>query len=264
MNESWPQVLKEATKPVRYAATAALIFLALFLAAKSVDAFGNLGHATIYPSKTITVEGSGSAVATSSIASVSFTVSETATTVADAQGQATTKTNAALDAIKNLGVEDRDVKTTSYNVSPQYTYPQPCYSGSCPTTAPKITGYTVSQSVTVKVRDIAKAGDVLQALGTAEVQNISGPDFATEDDAAVKAEARANAVADAKTKAQALAKDLGVHLGKVVSYYENGPAYPMAGYGGDMKAMSAAVPAPTLPTGENETNISVSVTYEIN
>lgn len=266
MNDSWQQTILTASKPVRYTAAAALGILALFLLVKTIDAAGNLGHSSVYPTTTITVEGNGTATATSSLARITFTVSETASTVADAQAAATKKTNTALDAVKGLGVDDKDLKTTSYNVSPQYTYSS-CYSGNCPNTPPKITGYTVSQSVEVKVRDIAKAGDVLQALGTAEVENVSGPDFSTEDTDMVKAEARANAVDDAKTKAEALAKELGVHLGKVVSYYENtqGPIY---GYGGDMKAMSAeanmAVPAPSLPTGQNETNISVSVTYEIN
>jgi len=263
MNDNWPQVLKETSKSVRYAATAALALLALFLFVKTVDAFGNIGRSESPYMNTITVEGDGTATATSSIARITFSVSETAATVGDAQAAATKKTDTALASLTKLSVDDKDVKTTSYNVSPQYQYTT-CYSGACPNTPPKITGYTVSQTIEVKVRDIAKAGDVLQALGTAEVQNISGPDFSTEDDTAVKAEARANAVADAKTKAQALAKELGVHLGKVISYYENTAPYygDYAGKGG-MAMESAVAPAPTLPAGQNDTNVTINVTYEI-
>ena len=116
----------------------------------------------------------------------------------------------------------------------------------------------------MKVRDTEKTGEVLQMLGDADVQNISGPNFIVDDDETVKAEARAEAIAEAKAKAEALADELGVSLGRVTGFWENsGPYYPMYektyGLGGD--SMPAAVP--TLPVGENEYSVSVSITYEI-
>jgi uncharacterized protein len=264
MNESFAETFLKATKPMRLAAACALGVLALFLVAKTIDAFNQIGHTTPYMNS-ITVEGSGNAAAIPNIAQITFSVDESAVTVADAQAAATKKTNDALAAVKNLGIDDKDVKTVGYNVSPKYES-APCYSGYCPNSQPKITGYQVMQSVQVKVRDTAKAGDVLQALGTLEVQNISGPNFTVDEDEDMKSEARAEAIENAKSKAKALADKLGVHLGKVVSFYENQGGYPMYGYGGDMmKAESAmAVPAPSLPTGEQETSVSVSITYEIN
>lgn len=264
MNDTTLETIRQATKPVRIAATAALIFLALFLAAKAIDAFGNLGRSSMYPATTITVEGTGEATAIPDVARISFSVTEDATTVADAQNAATTKTDEALAALEDLGVEESDVKTLSYNVYPQYEY-QNCTAMYCPPTmsSPRIIGYEVSQTIEVTVRDTAKAGDILQALGTTEVQNISGPNFTVDDADSVKAEAREMAIAEAKEKAKQLAKELGVSLGKVVSFYENTP-YPMYGYGGDMRMESAvAQAAPSLPTGEQETSVSVSITYEI-
>lgn len=132
---------------------------------------------------------------------------------------------------------------------------------------PKIVGYDVSQTVEVKVRDTAKAGDTLAALGTIGVQNISGPNFMVDDEDAAKAEARGKAIEEARTKAKLLAKQLGVRLGKVVSYSENGAGYPQpmmysaVAKGGMMDASRES--APTLPTGENKTSVTVSVTYEI-
>jgi len=264
MNDSTIETLRQMTKPVRLAATAALIFLALFLAAKAFDAFGNLGRSSIYPSSTITVQGTGEATAIPDVARISFSVTEDASTVAAAQDAATAKTDAVLAALKELDIEETDVKTLAYNVYPQYEY-QNCYNAYCPptTSSPKIIGYEVSQTVEVTVRDTAKAGDVLQALGTTEVQNISGPNFTVDDADSVKAKAREMAIIEAKEKAKQLAKDLGVHLGKVVSFYENGPSYPMYdGYGGATEMMSAQK-APSLPTGEQETTVTVSITYEL-
>ncbi len=266
MNESVEAFIK-ATKPVRWMATAALAVLALYLLALGLHAWGNIGRADNPYMNTITVEGTGKAATIPDIATIDFSVTETAATVADAQAAATKKTNDALAAVAKLGIDDKDVKTVSYNVYPQYETIAPCYSGICPNRSPKITGYQVSETVEVKVRDTAKAGDVLQALGTLEVQNISGPSFMVDDDKDQKSEARAEAIKNARAKADMLAKELGVHLGKVVSFNENTGGYPIyyeGAYGKGGVAMDAqAAPAPSLPTGQTETSVTVMVTYEI-
>lgn len=260
------ETIRNISRSVRYAATAALIFLALFLSAKTIDAFGNLGRTTMYPASTITVEGTGEAAAIPDVARISFSVTENAGTVAEAQESATAKTDSALSAVEELGVEEKDIRTVSYNVYPQYEY-QNCYATYCPptTSSPRIIGYEVSQSIEITIRDTAKAGDVLSALGATEVQNISGPNFTVDDADSVKAEAREIAIAEAKEKAKKLAKELGVSLGKVVSFYENQPYpyYDGYGYGGDMRMESASAAVPSLPVGEQETSVSVSITYEI-
>lgn len=263
MDTATLETIRKAMKPVLYAAAAALGFLALFLALKSIDAMGNLGRTTMYPGTTITVEGTGEATAIPDVARISFSVTENASTVAVAQEEATTKTDKVLAALKEFGIEDKDIKTVSYNVYPQYEY-QNCYASYCPptTSSPKIIGYEVSQSLEVTIRDTEKAGDVLAALGSTEVQNISGPNFTVDDADSVKMEAREKAIAAAKEKAKILAKDLGVSLGKVVSFYENQP-YPMYDSYGGMRAEAAMSSAPTLPVGEQETSVSVSITYEI-
>lgn len=267
MNDSFAETFVKATKPVRYTAAAALGVLALFLLALTINAFGNIGRSENPYMNTITVDGTGKAAAIPNIATIDFSVTETSATVGDAQTKATEKTNAALAAVDKLGVDKKDVKTIAYNVYPQYESQQPCYGGICPTTNPKITGYQVSQTVEVKVRDTAKAGDVLQALGTLNVQNISGPNFTVDEDDAVKSAARKEAIDNAKAKAKALADELGVHLGKVVSFNENtgGYPYPMYNYGkgGVAMDMAQSAPAPSLPTGENETSVTVTITYEI-
>ncbi len=256
--------LISASRGVRYAAAAALAMVAVFLLAQTWHVIASTDRVNPNDVATITVTGTGKSAAAPTVATISFTVQENAATVSAAQDAATKRTNDALAAIKKLGVDDKDVQTSGYNVMPQYAQ-QACPHGRfCPQDTSKITGYQVSQSVTVKVRDVSKAGDVVGALGTAGVQNISGPDFAVDDDTAVKADARGKAIDDAHTKAAALAKQLGVSLGHVVSFSESGGAMPYYA-----KAMSAtagageATPAPTLPTGQNETEVTVTVTYEI-
>lgn len=255
-----------SNRPLRLALLAVLVLLSLFLVAKTWDAA--FGRDQFDPINTITVTGMGEASAVPDIAQINFTVTESAATVKEAQDNATKKTDAALGAVKKLGVADKDVKTASYNVSPKYEYQSPCPPGAMCTSSivsgtPRIVGYDVSQSVEVKVRDTTKAGDVLQALGTLGVQNISGPNFMVDDDNGVKNEARAKAIADARAKAKELAKELGVSLGKVVSYSEGGN-YPMAAYTKSSGMMDARLEsAPTLPVGENTSNMTVNVTYEI-
>lgn len=251
----------------RWALLAVFVLLALFLLVKTVDQLDELGRSNSGMMNTITVSGEGRSAAVPDIARITYTVMETSASIADAQKKATEKSDAAIAAVKDLGIKDDDVRTLSYNVSPQYEYAGgvACgYGMPCPPTTPKITGYQVSQTMEVKVRDTANASDVIGKLGEIGVQNVSGPDFAVDDPAKVKGEARAEAIEKAREEAERLAKQLGVRLGKVVSFIDN-QAYPMYGYGmGGAEAMdSVKVAAPTLPVGQNEYTANVSITYEI-
>lgn len=269
MNESWQDTIVRISKPVRYAAAAALILLALFLLVKTLDvlAYG-IGRSDAYPSNVIVVEGTGEATAIPDIASINYSVTERGATVGEAQTKATENMNASLTFLKKMGVEEKDIKTTGYNVYPEYEYQPVCYSSYCPPAGnPDIIGYSVSQSVEVKVRDTENVGGVLQGLGDAGVQNIYGPNFTVDDEDAARTKAREAAIIEAREKARTLAKQLGVRLGKVVSFYENNGAYPYydKGFGGAMDvAMTQEAPAPSLPAGEQETSVTVSITYEIN
>ncbi|MEK7079990.1 MAG: SIMPL domain-containing protein [Patescibacteria group bacterium] len=253
-------------RAMRVSLIAVAVMLTLFLLVTTWNAA--FGRKANDPYNTITVSGTGTSAMVPDIAKIQFTVTESAATVADAQKAATDKTDAAIKGMKDQGIDDKDVKTVYYNVAPKYEYMNPCRPGMmCPAVVsgnPKIVGYEVSQSIEVKVRDTAKAGDVLQTLGTLGVQNISGPNFTVDDDADVKSKAREEAIAQAREKAKVLAKQLGVHLGKVVNFSEGGDMYPMyEGFKGGVAMDAAVSAAPSLPTGENETNVTVQITYEI-
>jgi uncharacterized protein YggE len=251
-----------STGYVRIAVTGVLAILALFLLVETLATAFSIRHPSTPPADTITVSGQGSATVVPDVAKIDYSVTEDAKSVADAQTAATTKSNAALAALAADGIADKDVKTIAYNVSPQYSYPT-CPPGVfCPNSSGTITGYEVSQTLEVTVRDTSKAGDVLQKLGSLGVSNISGPNFTVDDPTTVESEARADAINKAKASAALLAAQLGVHLGRIVNFYEDNGAQPPAAYG--VSAMtSGKAAAPVLPTGENETTSSVSITFEI-
>lgn len=251
---------------VRIALIGALSILALFLLAETINIATNFGRSGVPATDTITVQGDGQATLPPDVARISFSVENTSATVAQAQDATTRQANTALDFVKEQGVAEKDIKTLSYNISPQYSYPNPCAYGTvCPDyyREPKITGYQVSQTVQITMRDLSKVGEMLGGLGKLEVQNVNGPAFALDDSTAGYSAARADAIDKAKTQARLLAKQLGVKLGKIVNFSESSGNYPypmMYGLGGGASEKSDV---PDVPAGENTYNASVSITYEI-
>ena len=254
---------------VRVALIGVLAILALYLLAQTITVATNFGRPGAPATDTITVRGDGMATMAPDVARITFTVQNRATTVAEAQQKTNMQANGALEFVEGQDVEEKDVRTLYYNISPQYSYPNPCPAGSiCPEYigTPRIVGYEVSETIQVTVRDLAKVGDLLAGLGEHGVQNISGPDFGLDDSTAGYTAARADAIEKAKAQAKLLADQLGVRLGKVVNFSESsgGYPYPMAyGMGGAADVRETKVVAPNLPTGENTYSVSVSVTYEI-
>lgn len=256
-----------ATDGARIAFTSALVVLTLFLIAQTMVLAGSFGRSGIPATDTITVSGDGQATLPPDVAKVTFTVQNTEATVVEAQAATTKQANAALAFVEEQGIADKDVRTLSYNIYPQYSYPSPCRGDVCPAydNVPKIVGYQVSETVQVTVRDLTSVGAFLGGLGKLSVQNVSGPEFSLDDTTAGYDAARADAIAKAKEQATELARQLGVRLGKIVNFSESSGnrLYPMAyGMGGSaMDAKESAVP--NIPAGENTYTSSVSITYEI-
>lgn len=255
----------------------ALSLFSLFLLVKVVANFKSLPNIgkEVYPKSTIAVSGIGEAYAIPDIATFSFSTNETAATVKDAQQKSDTKINGALAAVKEVGVEDKDIQTTSYNVYPKYEYsspvcPKPAIGGTsaiyCPPGKQILTGYEVSQTITVKVRDTGKVGDLVTKVGATGVSNISGIQFEVDNKEQYEAQARERAITNAKAKAKVLAKDLGVKLGDILYYNEGGnyPVYSGAmGMGGSDEAKSVAPRVAEVPQGQTKIISNVSITYEL-
>lgn len=256
--------------PQRFWNTAitALGILVAFLAVltiKEIKAIGYVGKSSETVSM-ITVDGTGSEIAKPDVATFSFGVSENAATVADAQAKATARINTALKAVRDGGVAENDIQTTSYSINPHYDYQSSiCTTGYCNPGKQVLNGYDVSQNIEVKVRDLTKAGALLSSIGSVGVQNVSGLSFQVDEPDTVQASARAKAITDARTKAVALAKQLGVTLGDIVSFSDTGnmPRPIMYSATMDMAVKAQANPAPEIPSGEQKVTSNVSITYEI-
>lgn len=258
------------------ALTTAGWMLVAFLAVGVVTGILNLRYigTGVQASNTIQVTGHGEFLAVPDIATFTFSVSATKATVADAQTEVTTKANAITAYLKAQGIDAKDIKTTDYSIQPHYEY----QTAACPAAAPgsasavycppgrqTLTGYEVSQTTAIKVRDTAKAGDLLAGVGSKGATNVSGLNFTFDDPKGPQQEAREKAIADAKEKAKALSKELGVSLVRIVSFNENGYSpepYAARSYAtGGMDSVKAV--APEISVGQNKLTNDVTVTYEI-
>ena len=243
--------------------------LALFLLIESVAVVSDISikKESIVPANVITVRGVGEALAVPNIATFSFTVREEAKDVASAQQKSSDKANKAVAFLKEKGIEDKDIQTEGYNTNPKYDYSSGvvCTSSFCPPSKPVLTGYEVSETVSVKVREIAKAGDLLAGIANLSIGEVSGISLTIDSPEALKAQAKADAIAKARVDAEATAKNLGLHLGKVVDFSEENSSqdYPMALGAPVMMKASVDSVAPNIQPGEQKITSTVSITYEV-
>ena len=275
MEEKSVQDIIHATHRVRTQAAFALCALGVFLVFAAIGEIKGLNYigSGVSATNTISVSGEGEVFAVPDTATFSVTVQETAKDVQTAQTSATKKNNDIIAYLKGAGVDEKDIQTTDYSVNPQYDYTSTACPAStngvyypCPPGKQVLTGYQVSQTLTVKVRDTKKAGDLLTGVGSKGASNVSGLSFTVADEKGLEAQARGKAIDDARGKAEALAKQLGVHLVRIVGFSENGnyPTYYAKTMSAGMGAMDAAVaPAPEIATGQNKITSDVNVTYEI-
>lgn len=205
---------------------------------------------------TISVNGSGKVSVTPDVALINLGVEAINPDPARAISDNTERMNAVINAIKALGVEAKDIQTTNFSM-----WIENIYDINGRNTGE--TRYHVINQISVKVRDIAKTGDVLTAALQAGANSVNGISFTVADQTAYIEAARAAAVANAKAKAEQLARGLGVSVGKVrtISEYSYTPVYAEAkadralGMGG-----GASVP---VETGQFEITVDVQVVFDI-
>lgn len=208
----------------------------------------------------ISVSGEGRAFAVPDIAEINLGVSTgRQATAAAAMAKLQASMDAVVNAVKSQGVEDKDIRTESYWLSPVYDYVDGRQ-------IPR--GFEANQSVRVKVRDIDNASAVIEAGTSAGSNQVGSINFTMDDPEELRSRAREEAIAEAKEKAKVLADQLGVRLGEIKSFSEGyGGGYPVPMYydravmnvgGGADEQMKAA-----LPAGEQEVVVNVSITYEL-
>lgn len=211
----------------------------------------------------ITFRGQGKVQAVADIAEFVIKVREKDLEVLGAQSKMTEKINKVIDLFVTNGVEKKDIKTTNYSINPTYSFKQnQCTNGICEIRQRIISGYEAQESVSVKLRDISRSGDMLTKIAQLEIFEVRGPYFKVGDVDHIRNQARKEAIIDAKSKAKIIAQDLGIKLGKITSFQEE---LPHRSFRSEM-AMSARAdfaPAPKIEPGQSEIMSHVFITYEI-
>lgn len=205
------------------------------------------------------VSGVGKVFAKSDIANLTVGVkTEVKTTAAEAVKENTKKMNEIIKALKDLGIEEKDIKTVNYNLNPSYDWT---------TGRQKLLGYEVSQNVTIKIRDLDKIGETISKTTEKGANQIGNIEFTIDDESELKAQARSLAIEKAMTKAQEVAQKTGIKLGKVINVYENQYYAPQANYYAKDMAYGmgggSGIEAPSIQVGQNEVAVEVNVVYEV-
>ena len=232
-----------------------LVALSFWVAAKFLNEVKSFTRPSL-SSPTILVTGEGKVLAKPDVGVVNFSMVSSSLDMAFARDGVNEQADKIISFLKSSGVEDKDIKTTAYNISPQYDYPKG---------RREFLGYEVRQTLQVKIRDLEKIDMVVGGITEFGAIEIGDLRFVVDNDEVLKQEARAAAIADAKTKALVLSKSLGVRLGDIVSFSEFGGPVPFYGYaaslgvGGDFERSIA----PSIPTGENEIVSNVNISFEI-
>ncbi len=213
---------------------------------------------------TITVSETGTVYTKPDLVLASFSVVTEEKTVAKAMEENTKKMNDVISFIKEQGVEENDLKTTAFNISPRYEWhDSDIY---YPSGRRVLVSYEITQTLEVKIRDMSKIGTIIEGGTSVGANEVSNLQFTVDKQDEFKKQAREEAINKAKTKAEELAKELGFRLIRISNFSESTdlPYYvnlkeSALGMGG-----GEAVPAtPQIETGENKIEVTVSITYEI-
>lgn len=203
----------------------------------------------------ISVSGEGKVMAAPDVAKLSFGASTGRVPTAEAALDTLAKDmNAVIAALKELGVDDKDIATQSLYLNPAYDWNDG-------TQIPR--GFEASQQLTVTIRDLGSIGDALTAATRAGANQIGGVQMTIDNPEELRAQARAAAIENAKEKAEKLADELDVDLGDIVSFSEgyNGNQPPIM-YDRAMGVGGASESLP-VPSGEQELSVTVTIGFEI-
>ena len=238
-----------------------LVITALFSLAAALAAPAAAQTTQHIPQRTLSLTGQGEVKSAPDIAVISAGVVSEAKTAREALTLNNKSMASVLQTIEATGVARKDIQTSSFSVQPKYKYAKRSSTGE--QEPPRITGYTVSNSVTVIARDLEKLGPVLDAVVSSGVNQMNGLSFSIAEPAPLRNEARQLAVAEARARAELYAQAAGVSLGKILSISEAGgyqppqPAYRRAAL------ESAAADSVPIAQGQQSIQMQVNIVWEI-
>jgi uncharacterized protein YggE len=214
------------------------------------------GAAVTVPS--ITAQGTGKVTGIPDVLSVSLAIHTEGDTANGTLQENSLRTQQMLDATKGAGVDPKDVQTTSVSLGPRYDFTNP--------NRPRIIGYSADNSFEVKLRDLSKAGSIIDGLSSlaGDFLQVQGIGYSIDDSTDLLSAARADAVKRAAAQAKQLAEAAGVNLGPVRSITEVPQTTPLFATGAAAGAATdqASVPVPLAP-GSQQLTLTVTVVYDI-
>ncbi|MBA3677757.1 MAG: SIMPL domain-containing protein [Sphingosinicella sp.] len=191
------------------------------------------------------------------LALISAGVITRAVTASQAISQNAQQMNRVVAALRRAGVAERDIQTSSISLNPEYRYVE--------NQTPVLTGYQASNQVTIRFRDIKESGSILDALVAQGANQINGPSLTIDKPEAALDEARRDAIAKARARAQLYADAIGKRVGRILSISEgsyNGPRPYESMMVGRAASMDAAAQTKIVP-GEQTLSVTVSVSFEL-
>jgi uncharacterized protein len=238
-----------------------ILILAVMLPAAII--LSACGPATIVanpaaPQRSLSVSGMGTVMLTPDIAYINIGVHSEAPTAAEAVAANNTQTQQVVDALKAAGVAAKDIRTTNFSIYPNTQYD--------PQTNQKLgTTYVVDNTVYVTVRKLDSLGDLLDTAVKAGANNVNSIQFDVADKNPAMKQARDQAVKDAETQAQELAKTAGVTLGGIqsITYNNSVPTPIMESFGKGGGGVAAADLAVPINPGTMTLTVTVGMAYDI-
>ncbi|MGI8705226.1 MAG: SIMPL domain-containing protein [Sphingomicrobium sp.] len=204
----------------------------------------------------IDVNATGEVTRVPDIAVISAGVVTRSTTAVGAIQENSVRMERVIAALKRAGIADRDIQTSSINLSPEYRYQE--------NQPPQLVGYSASNQVTIRFRDVRNSGRILDALVAEGANQINGPNMTIEHREAALDEARTNAVAIGRARAELYARALGKRVARVISVSESGgyspPPPPMPA--AEMAVMARA-PDTKIEPGEQKLEVTLSMVFEL-
>ena len=166
-----------------------------------------------------------------------------------------TRMDRVLAALKRAGVTDRDVQTSSINLNPEYRYAE--------NQPPQLVGYTASNQVSIRFRDIRNSGRILDALVAEGANQINGPSLTIDKPEAALDEARVQAIANGRARAELYARAIGKRVARIVSVSEGGGSYPVPPPVPMMMEARAQAADTKIVAGEQKLQVSVSMVFDL-
>ena len=201
------------------------------------------------------ISATGEGTRVPDVAIISTGVVTRSATAGGAIQQAAARMARVRSALKSAGVDDRDIQTSNLSLNPDYRYDnnQP----------PKLIGYQASNTVTVRFRDIASSGKIIDALVAEGANQINGPTLTIDKPEAALDEARARAVAIGRARADLYARSMGLRVVRIVAVSESGGSYPVPPPMPVMMEARAQAASSKIDPGEQKLQVNLAITFEL-